>query len=518
MPPGAGQLSGRQLGDYVLEAVLGVGGMAEVYRGWDLPLEREVAVKVLPAALARDSAYVARFRNEARRVGALQHPHIVPVYSYGELPILYLVMPILAESLRQRLRREGRLEPSEAVRIGLQIASALAAAHQQGIVHRDVKSENILLDAEGEALLSDFGIARELGPAAQGATQTISGSGLPAGTPEYMAPEQLRNERIDFRADIYGLGVVLYELLVGVVPHRADTPYGVAALALTAPIIPPSDLNPRVWPALERVVLRSLARRPEDRYPSAQALGDALSAALAQETTHSSRAPGAHFGDTQRFAHAASRPLVMHDNPTEPSTQPFGRWAGVSRVTHTGGSRQVRTSSPLLAAAAVLLAVALCGSGTLVALRGSRLLGYLRPTPTDTPTATLSPTDTPTPTDVPTATTVSAPPLAFDPNPIQLIQVSNGQCKGYQYIANGGSQTLGWQWQSSSPDLSSSLTWSLNDPAADEPWPPQDPPTNGVAAEQSDTLWLALPCSGQSYTVTAADSLGNSYTFMLQSQ
>jgi eukaryotic-like serine/threonine-protein kinase len=202
-PGDAGALVGRRLGDYRLEALLGIGGMAEVYRARELALDRAVAVKVLPAALAADSVYVLRFREEARWVAALHHPHIVPVYHYGEdAGLLYLVMPLYSESLRDRLQHAGvrhqeRLDPDEAIQLVSEIASALEAAHAQGLVHRDVKPENILLDKSGRALLTDFGIARSVSHMQHGRRETIGSTGLPVGTPEYMAQEQLRNAPVD---------------------------------------------------------------------------------------------------------------------------------------------------------------------------------------------------------------------------------------------------------------------------------------------------------------------------------
>src|SRR5262249_44863891 len=143
---------------------------------------------------------------------------------------------------------------------------ALAEAHRNGLVHRDVKPENILLDGAGAAFLTDFGIARQVTARQGGTLYTLSASGLPVGTPEYMAPEQLKGEHIDQRADVYGLGAVLYELLTGTVPHPAETPYEVAARVLTEPVAPPSTRNPRIWQELDEVVLGALTARPEDRY------------------------------------------------------------------------------------------------------------------------------------------------------------------------------------------------------------------------------------------------------------
>ncbi|HKS69259.1 MAG TPA: serine/threonine-protein kinase, partial [Ktedonobacterales bacterium] len=178
-----GELIGRTLGHYSLIALLGTGGMAEVYRARDLRLPREVAVKVLPASLSGDLSYVTRFRSEARRVGTLRHPNIVPVYEFGEQEgLLYLVMPLAPESLRDRMLRRGpaALPIADALAVAIQVASALEAAHAQGIVHRDVKPENILLDRDGHALLTDFGIARELAFLRRaGAVQTLAATGLP---------------------------------------------------------------------------------------------------------------------------------------------------------------------------------------------------------------------------------------------------------------------------------------------------------------------------------------------------
>ena len=276
-----GGLTGQWLGDYQLQGVLGVGGMAEVYQARDAVINREVAVKVLPLALAADPSYVERFRNEAQAVGALNHPNIVPVHSFGEQgPLLYLVMPLMKESLRDRLLRGVPLPVEEAVQIAVQILSGLGAAHAHGVVHRDVKPENILLDDNGVAKLTDFGIARRITIQRASGGPTLAGTGLPVGTPQYMAPEQLRGEDLDQRADIYALGSVLYEMLTGLPPHIADTPYEVASLVLTAPIAPPASRNPAIWPELEQVMLRALSRKPADRYANATSFAEALQDAL----------------------------------------------------------------------------------------------------------------------------------------------------------------------------------------------------------------------------------------------
>ena len=320
-PTSGGSLVGKQLGDFQLQGLLGAGGMAEVYRGFDVKLKRQVAVKVLPAAMANDAGYVQRFKTEAQRVAALNHPHIVPVYHFGEEgPLLYHVMPILKESLRDRLDREGTLAPQDAVRLVVQIASALSVAHAAGLVHRDVKPENILLDDKGEAFLTDFGIARPVMISRVGrAAQTLSATGLPVGTPEYMAPEQLRGEPMDQRADIYALGAVLYELLTGHAPHEADTPYEVAALSLMGKIDPPSALVPGIPEELEDVIMIALASDPAARYPDASSFAFAARRAVfPRGRSLLTGLPGLRRATRENIILSRPRRLSRADEPTHP--------------------------------------------------------------------------------------------------------------------------------------------------------------------------------------------------------
>jgi serine/threonine protein kinase len=422
---GGGELQGQQLGDFVLQSLLGSGGMAEVYRALDPRLHRMVAVKVLPPILAADPNYVARFRTEARRVAALNHPHIVPVYHYGEEVVkrqrlLYQVMPILQESLRDRLDREGILPLAEAGRIVVEIASALEAAHEMGLVHRDVKPENILLDQKGTAMLTDFGIAREaMFLRRPGVVQTLAATGLPVGTPEYMAPEQLRNGPVDQRADIYGLGAVLYELLTGVVPHQAETPYEVAALVLTAPLTPPSTYNPTIGHTLEATIIRALARVPEDRFPDARSFAEALAAAIAEPDTVSVPTVGAWPRKTRRFEVMPTVGPPSRRKPGRGGSSGGGfNGAGASSSPWRGGRRWL-----LLAMAVALLLVGTFAGSALASKTGLELpwlaksqptaTATLQPTATALPTATLQPTATPRPTATatprPTATATPIP-------------------------------------------------------------------------------------------------------------
>jgi serine/threonine-protein kinase len=268
--------SGQRLGKYLLLDLLKSGGMATVYRAREMDTGRVVAIKILPPILAADPDFVARFKNEVAQVRKLAHPNIVPIESYGyDGQYFYFAMPLLDASLRDALIRQGRLAPHAALTITAQIASALTAVHTLGLIHRDIKPDNILL-SDDLALLTDFGIVRLIEFTDAGQPPTLAGSGLPIGTPQYMAPEQLAGRYVDYRADLYALGAVLYETLTGQPPHIADTPYAIASRVLTDRIRPPSMLNPAIPAELDAVVMRALTRDPADRYADAADMRDAL--------------------------------------------------------------------------------------------------------------------------------------------------------------------------------------------------------------------------------------------------
>jgi serine/threonine protein kinase len=544
---GGGELLGQRLGGYQLESLLGSGGMAEVYRALDPHLNRLVAVKVLPRSLAADPNYVARFRDEARRVAALTHPHIVPVYHYGEeRGLLYLVMPILRESLRDRLGREegGRLPPAEAGRLAVEIASALEAAHERGLVHRDVKPENILLDGKGRALLTDFGIAREMAFLRRpGAAQTLASTGLPVGTPEYMAPEQLRGGAVDQRADIYGLGAVLYEMLTGVVPHEAETPYEVASLVLTAPLARPSVRNPGIRPALEAVVVRARAKRPWDRHADARGFAEALAEAIDEPASVAVPAVGAWPRKTRRFDASRLRDAEMPEDggPTLPLAIVPGPLRKPLRSMRQRGRRVT-----LLAVAGVLLVSSLCGGSAVAVMNGFQPAWLARsqtvslptatatsiPLPTDTPLPTATRTPKPTATAAPQLTATSAPKptatavprLTLVGTPI-LMTPATGTCYGTLRIQNNSPRTLGWSWQSISAPTSlwSYFAYSLDGGKSYTSFrvSPLRLPSNtspGVATGATQVLALRVSDCAHKLptTVTMTDTLGHTYTFAMQ--
>jgi hypothetical protein len=512
----ARSLIGQTLGEYRLQSVLGVGGMATVYRAWDLTLEREVAVKVLPASLADDSEYVWRFRAEAKRVAALNHPHIVPIYAFGEeRGHLYHVMPVLGASLRDRLLQEGPLPPDEAVHLVQQIASALGAAHALGLVHRDVKPGNILLDAEGNALLTDFGIARPLTELIQaGVARTLAKTGLPIGTPEYMAPEQLRGvSSLDQRVDVYALGAVLYELVTGTLPHEAASPYEVAALALSAPIVPPSQRNPAVWPALDQVVLKALAREATDRYPDMHSFSAALAAAVYYRADHTTTA-------------AAFPPLTMG---TRVLAQLRGIWAKRAQrvaaialalvLLGAAGSALVFLDKGTTARGQTMgsqTAGGPTGSGT-VAVGAMSATATASPNAQPSPSVTPdhAPTATPVPHSSPTPSPTPAPTLTIRTTPLVLQPGSpTGTCVATQTLTNTRGQTVGWQWQQ--PQVGG-FHFQVNG-GAQMDWPKDLLP--GIAPGGTDTLYATSTCQPQpkTYAILLTDTLGDQYTFVLQLQ
>ncbi len=274
------ELVGKQLGQYRIEAILGKGAMATVFRAYQPSLERFVAIKVLPPSYAAaNPAFITRFQREAKAIARLYHPNILPVYDFGiDRDYSYIVMRLVegARSLSQLIPSSLRQE--QIVDLISQVASALAYAHAQGVIHRDVKPSNVLFDA-GWALLSDFGLVKVHEVASH---LTDVGKGI--GTPAYMAPEQAQGGAIDQRADIYALGVILYEMLTGTLPHDAPTALGILLKRTTQPPLPPRQINPAISKSLEQVVLRSLAIHPADRYDSAEDFITALKKAAVDES------------------------------------------------------------------------------------------------------------------------------------------------------------------------------------------------------------------------------------------
>jgi beta-lactam-binding protein with PASTA domain len=285
---------------YEIGGVLGRGGMAEVHRGRDLRLGREVAVKVLRSDLARDPSFQVRFRREAQAAASLNHPAIVAVYDTGEdrsssgaTP--YIVMEYVeGDTLRDVLRREGVLSPERAMNFAADICNALDFSHRNGIVHRDVKPGNVMVTPQGTVKVMDFGIARAVSDSAA----TMTSTAAVIGTAQYLSPEQARGESVDARSDVYSVGCLLYELVTGAPPFTGDSPVSVAYQHVREDPKLPSSVNPAIPPELDAILLKALSKNPANRYQSAADMRNDLLRALAGQRVEATPV----MGDAEKTA------------------------------------------------------------------------------------------------------------------------------------------------------------------------------------------------------------------------
>ncbi len=430
-------LTGKTIGKYQILNKLGSGGMAEVYKGYQDNLDRYVAIKFMHAFLADDQDFLHRFKREARAMASLRHPHIVRVFdfdTYGEATY-YLVMEYIEGGTLKELlaatRQTGEPIPLEQARqIAAEMADALAYAHGRGMVHRDIKPGNIMLDAEtGKAVLTDFGIVKLAGGQT---TAAVTMTGALIGTPAYMSPEQALGEKGDTRVDIYSLGVVLFQMVTGQLPFDADTPLAVVMKQVNDPVPLPMNFNPDVPLNLQDVILKSLAKKPDDRYQTAAE----MAAALRSVNLHDEAAavvppivPPTAVTDTARSG-ATPGATVVVEPPAEIAAassakkRPAWLWAvaGVILLLLIGGG---------------LFASGVFGSGTAPPPTSSAVIiadETDTPQPTETPmgmdnmpaatpnilatqvaelsadaTRRAQPTDTPPPTKTPTASPTASP-------------------------------------------------------------------------------------------------------------
>src|SRR4051812_1604850 len=340
-----------------IEEIAGRGGVGGVYRATELGLDRTVALKLITPALAGDPDFRARFVRESRAAASIEHPNVIPIFSAGEdQDVLYISMRFVdGQDLRELIRREGRVEPRRAARIVAQVGAALDAAHERGLVHRDVKPANVLLTQADHAYLTDFGLIKRVG---EGATQ-LSAPGGWVGTLGYVAPEQIRGERVDARSDVYALGAVLYHALTGRAPYAADSDEAMMWSHLHGE-------PPRVQgapAAFDPVIRRALAKDPGDRYPSAGDLGRAALAAAGEtvaseperQVARGPAAPAAASVDDETVVAAAGRPTAA----TTPASVPPAR-AGRRRWLVPAGL----VALGVAAGVAVALAASGGGSGT----------------------------------------------------------------------------------------------------------------------------------------------------------
>ena len=328
------ELIGRTLGNYRILSVLGQGGMAKVYKAYQENLDREVAIKVLPPWYTTDRSFVERFGLEAKLVARLSHPNIVTVHDASEqLGHLYIVMQYieggtLKDRMDRLLRRERRvMSTADVVAIFSQLADALSYAHEHGIIHRDIKPVNVLMDSSGRPILSDFGIAKVLAASTQ-RHLTYPGAGV--GTPEYMSPEQCQGGQVDGRADIYALGVMLFEAQVGRTPFVSDNYPALAHSHIYDPPPRPRSFNPNIHPTIERVILKALMKHPQQRFQKASEMAEALKSVLNPAASHFVPSP-------QTSTQHSRLPLADYDTAPPGNDQP---------MSNPGFARQISQISP----------------------------------------------------------------------------------------------------------------------------------------------------------------------------
>lgn len=345
-------LVGHTLGQYRIVEQIGLGGMATVYKAYQPALDRYVAVKILPAYYAHEPGFAERFTREARAVAKLTHPHVLPIYDFGqEDGLSYIVMQCVdAGTLKEMMGQPINLVT--VADIIQQLADALDYAHEQGVIHRDVKPSNVLMDRGHWVLLSDFGLAKMV----EGSVQ-LTGSGVGVGTPTYMAPEQGQGLKVDQRADIYSLGIILYEMVTGQVPYEAETPMAVVVKHITEPLPLPRALNSDLPESVERIIMKALAKNPADRYETAGKMAAALRKAIAAMGTAVTEAVPSPLAGPARVAATVEASTVL-DN------------GGATQVVSppVAPSAPKRKSFPiwLVAVAGVLLLVLLLGFFALI--------------------------------------------------------------------------------------------------------------------------------------------------------
>jgi serine/threonine-protein kinase len=462
-------LIGRTLGPYKLEAKLGGGGMADVYRAYQASVKRYIAIKVMLPEIANQPGFVERFEREAEVIASLEHPHILPVIDYGNFEgIHYLVMRYIEGGSLDNRMRQKPLSLQECSRMMSQMASALDYAHKRGVIHRDLKPNNVLLDASENVYLTDFGIAR--------LTQSdhkLTATGSVMGTPAYMSPEQGMGRTVDARSDIYTLGVVLYEMVLNRLPFAGDTPAALIFQHVYEQPLSPKQLNPELPDAIAVVLNRSMAKNPDDRYQSAGELAEAFNEALRSPSIKPHQTLGSEITRERTFVaepgtpgtldFAKSPPAGFQATIPEKFSAAEGQAAAAPRPATTqrdmftaGEAQAVPKRSPvgLIVGIIGVIAVALIG-GALFAINANNVANA---NATGTSTAvtaaaiavaqtdiarswTPTPTSTSTPTETPTNTPTHTPTNTPDASQTALVVQLTAAAQTFTAIADKQTQT-----------------------------------------------------------------------------
>ncbi len=441
-------------GRYRIEELLGQGGMSAVYKATDPNLRRVVAVKLIHPHLSTDPEFVRRFEEEAAAVARLRHPNIIQVFDFNhDGNTYYMVLEFIpGETLQQRLRRynasDRRLTPQEAVDILAPICDAVDFAHQQSLIHRDIKPANIMINVQGQPILTDFGIVKIIGG------QTHTASGAVVGTALYMSPEQAQGRRPDERSDIYSLGVTLFEMLSGRPPFEGDSAVSIMMKHVTDPVPRLRDIEPGTPPDLQAVVEKALAKDPMDRYQSAAEMAAALRRASldASATIIEAASEPAQAGET--FIESASYPEPARVAPAPPQVAesaappaPATRQGAATRQAPPSAERPSGGPNFMLiggiALGAILLigcvvgGIALASSGGLLGIGGAADVPTLV-SATEGPTqeAAVAATEEPTPTEGPTAAPTEEPTPTPTPLPDLFVQITGIALEGATYVVS----------------------------------------------------------------------------------
>jgi len=370
-------MTGRQFGQYRLEALIGVGGMGEVFRAYDTHRHRSVAVKLLLSTLSNDDTYQRRFRQESCIAASLREPHIIPIHDFGEIEgQLFIDMRLVdGESITSILEKHGPITPERAVRFIGQVAEALDAAHADGLVHRDIKPSNILVTENDFVYVVDFGIAHTMG-----ATSTARSGTTILGTLDYMAPERFENRRIDGRVDVYSLTCLLYECVTAYRPFSGRDLPSLMYAHLFSPPPQPSEINPNLPVEFDTVIAHGMAKDPDARFDTATKLADAARAAITNTSTEIDPRYRITVGASTAGTMAQANAVNVLDILPQP---PYG-------TTATIASRRRLKDLMLASGAAVALSIALISAISFAFGRqegGSALAGGATSPPPDAPNA-----------------------------------------------------------------------------------------------------------------------------------
>ena len=540
---------GKTIGTYQIVEQVGRGGMATVFKAYQPSMDRYVAIKILPSHFTEDASFVGRFTQEARTLARLEHPHILPVHDYGEQEgTTYLVMRyVQAGTLKDLVTRGGPMDLEEVARVMGQVGGALDYAHSQDVIHRDIKPSNVLVDERVNTFLTDFGIAKLVAETAQ-----FTASGAVIGTPAYMSPEQGMGQPVDYRCDIYSLGVVLYELVTGRVPYEAETPLAVLMKHVNDPLPLPRQIKPDLPEAVERVILKAMAKAPDHRFQSAQQMVDTLAAAVAGRPAQIATPPSAVTAATvARSVSETPPPVVETPQPMQATPQPQVRQATPAPLVRAASPQVAEPSAPpepaaqvrkrrpwlLIAGVAALLLIVLAGSAFLV---WSLIDGEPTPTPVaavESPPAGTGPgepTEPAQPTQSPSGQVEATPPTDVDEPadaPSTVVPAQTQYASGWTNFGNDNFvYTLAHQgedylWAGSESGL---VRWNLG-PGSYTRFGREDglPSVliNDLLVDQEGNLWAATDAGiarydGESWTTyDMADGLdSNSITSLFQDE